>query len=47
VELADALGNLVRCRLMLLHHGETTGLADLLEGHNSSALPGDETFDAD
>jgi transposase len=40
--LVDALGNLVRFRLMPGQRGETTGVAALLDGLNFGALLGDK-----
>jgi transposase len=45
--LVDALGNLIRFRLMPGQRGETTGVPVLLEGLNFSALLGDKAYDAD
>ena len=45
--LVDALGNLVRFRLMPGQRGETTGVAALLDGLNFGALLGDKAYDAD
>ena len=45
--LVDALGNLVRFRLMHGQRGETTGVATLLVGLNFGALLGDKAYDAD
>jgi transposase len=47
LESVDALGNLVRFRLMPGQRGATTALAESLEGLNFSALLGDKAFDAD
>jgi len=45
--LVDALGNLVRFRLMPGQRGETTGMAALLDGFSFGALLGDKAYDAD
>ncbi len=45
--LVDALGNLIRFRLMPGQRGETIGVAALLNGLNSDALLGDKAYDAD
>ena len=45
--LVDALGNLVRFRLMPGQRGETTGVAALIEGLNFGAFLGDKASDAD
>jgi transposase len=45
--LVDALGNLVRFRLMPGQRGETTGVAALIEGLNFGAFLGDKAYDAD
>ncbi len=44
--LVDALGNLVRFRLMPGQRGETTGVAALIEGIHCGALLGDKAYDA-
>lgn len=43
----DALGNLLRFRLMPGQRGETAGVKVLLEGLNFGALLGDKAYDAD
>jgi transposase len=45
--LVDALGNLVRFRLMPGQRGETIGVAALIDGLNFGALLGDKAYDAD
>jgi transposase len=45
--LVDALGNLVRFRLMPGQRGETTGVALLIEGLEFGAFLGDKAYDAD
>jgi transposase len=45
--IVDALGNLVRFRLMPGQRGEITGVAALLEGLNFDAFLADKAYDAD
>jgi transposase len=44
--LTDALGNLVRFKLLPGQRGEITGVPDLIEGLSFDALMGDKAFDA-
>ena len=45
--LVDALGNLIRFRLMPGQRGETTAVSALLDGLDFTALLGDKAYDAD
>ena len=45
--LVDGLGQLVRFQLMPGQRGETTGVADLIDGLTFGALLGDKAYDAD
>jgi len=45
--LTDALGNLVRFKLLPGQRGEITGVPDLTEGLSFDALMADKAFDAD
>ena len=45
--LTDALGNLVRFKLLPGQRSEITGVAELIEGLTFGALMGDRAFDAD
>jgi len=45
--LTDALGNLVRFKLLPGQRGEITGVPDLIEGLSFDALMADKAFDAD
>ena len=45
--LTDALGNLVGFKLMPGQRGETTGVAELIEGFSFDAFLGDKAYDAD
>ena len=45
--LTDALGNLVRFKLLPGQRSEITGVADLIDGLTFDALMGDKAFDAD
>lgn len=45
--LTDALGNLVRFKLLAGQRSEITGVYDLIEGLDFGALLGDKAFDAD
>ena len=45
--LSDALGNLVRFKLLPGQRSEITGVYDLIEGLGFGALLGDKAFDAD
>ena len=47
VALADALGNLVRFRLLPGQRSEIVGVASLIEGLTFGAFLGDKAFDAD
>ena len=45
--LTDALGNLVRFKLLAGQRSEITGVYDLIEGLDFEAMLGDKAFDAD
>ncbi len=45
--LTDALGNLVRFKLLPGQRGEIVGVADLIDGLAFDALLGDKAYDAD